>query len=295
MYHYKPLRFYLIVFALTWGFWISAAFMQDEYRYLSMLLGLFVPATTMLITVLASKNAALKKDLRDKLFGTFRVKPKIVIAAIISFFAIIAASILLSTLAGQSLGQFSFTADFSFSISGVPSLITIILAALLEELGWRGYAEDAIAYYCSWWKESIIFGIVWALWHLPLFFIPGTYHYNILRQSPLFMVNFFVSIMPLGFIVTWVYVKNNRSIFASILFHFFVNLLQEKAAMTQTTKCVETLVLFAAAAIVVAANKKLFFEKEHIGNLLAEARNEEQNALPAGNGRTRGTDCQVLE
>jgi hypothetical protein len=46
--------------------------------------------------------------------------------------------------------------------------------------------------------------------------------------------------------------------------------LQEKVAMTQTTKCVETLVLFAAAVIVVAANKKLFFEKEHIGNLLKE-------------------------
>jgi hypothetical protein len=45
--------------------------------------------------------------------------------------------------------------------------------------------------------------------------------------------------------------------------------------MTQTTKCVETLVLFAAAAIVVAANKKLFFEKEHIGNLLKGAVNEE--------------------
>jgi membrane protease YdiL (CAAX protease family) len=270
MYHYKPLRFYLIVFALTWGFWIPAVFMKDEYRYLSMLLGLFVPATTALINILASKNTVLKNDLRYKLFGAFRVKPKIVIAAIISFFAIIATSILLSTLAGQSLGQFSFTVDFSFSISGVPSLITIVLAALLEELGWRGYAEDAIAYYCSWWKESIIFGLVWALWHLPLFFIPGTYHYNILQQSPLFMMNFFVSIMPLGFIVTWVYVKNNRSIFASIIFHFFVNLLQEKVAMTQTTKCVETLVLFAAAVIVVAANKKLFFEKEHIGNLLKE-------------------------
>jgi hypothetical protein len=48
---------------------------------------------------------------------------------------------------------------------------------------------------------------------LPLFFIKGTYQYNILQQSPLYMVNFFVSFMPLGFIVTWVYVKNNRDLF----------------------------------------------------------------------------------
>ncbi|GHU57599.1 CPBP family intramembrane metalloprotease [Clostridia bacterium] len=236
-----------------------------------MLLGLFVPAVTAATTVLTSKTAALKADFKAKLIGAFRVKPLIVLVAIATFFGIIAVSILLSTLAGQSLDQFSFVEGFSFSIGGSSALLTIVLAALLEELGWRGYAEYAIASYCSWWKESLIFGAVWALWHLPLFFVPDTYHYNILQQSPLYMVNFFVSIMPLGFIVTWVYVKNERSIFACMIFHFFVNLLQEKVAMTQTTKCVETLVLFAAAAIVVATNRELFFEKRHIGRLLEEA------------------------
>ncbi|GHV42533.1 CPBP family intramembrane metalloprotease [Clostridia bacterium] len=271
MYTYKPIRFYLTVFALTWAFWIPAAFAPEEYRMAFMLLGLFVPAVTAATTVLTSKNAALKADFKAKLIGAFRVKPLVVLVAIASFFGIIAASILLSTLAGQSLDQFSFVEGFSFSIDGSSALLTIVLAALLEELGWRGYAEDAIASYCSWWKESLIFGAVWALWHLPLFFVPDTYHYNILQQSPLYMVNFFVSIMPLGFIVTWVYVKNERSIFACMIFHFFVNLLQEKVAMTQTTKCVETLVLFAAAAIVVATNRELFFEKRHIGRLLDEA------------------------
>jgi membrane protease YdiL (CAAX protease family) len=268
MYQYKPLRFYITVFAVTWGFWIPAAFMGEKYRLLFMLLGLFVPAVTAMLTVLCSKNAALKKDLRDKLFGAFRVKPQVVFTAVIAFFAVIAVSILLSTFAGQSLNQFSFVDGFSFSIGGSPALLTIVLAALLEELGWRGYAEDSIAYYCSWWKESIIFGFVWALWHTPLFFVPDTYHYNILQQNPLYMVNFFVSIMPLGFLVTWVYVKNNRSIFACMIFHFFVNLLQEKIAMTQTTKCVETLVLFFVAAVVIMTNRELFFEKKHIGNLL---------------------------
>jgi membrane protease YdiL (CAAX protease family) len=142
---------------------------------------------------------------------------------------------------------------------------------LLEELCWRGYAEDPIAAYCSWWKESWIFGVVWGLWHLPLFFIPDAYHYNILQQNPLYAVNFFVSIMPLGFLITWVYVENRRGIFACMIFHYFVNLLQEQIAMTQTTKCVETVVLFAAAAIAVALNKELFFEKRHIGRLLEES------------------------
>jgi len=236
-----------------------------------MLLGLFVPSVTAILIVLLSKSAALKKDLWLKFVGISRVKPHIVVVSIVLFGTVIAASILLSILFGQSLKQFSFVEDFSFAGGGAIALATIILAAFLEELGWRGYAEDAIAFYCSWWKEALIFGLIWALWHLPLFFIPDTYHYNILQESPLFMVNFFISILPLSFIFTWVYVKNDRSILACMVFHFFVNFLQEKIAMTQTTKCVETIVLIIAAVIIVALNKELFFETKHVGRLLPEA------------------------
>jgi len=275
IYQYKPIRFYGIVFTLTWMFWFAAAIVGhnaadggDGISLTLMLFGLLVPPVTALLTILLSKSAALKKDLRDKLIGLFRVKPFIVITAVVLFGAIIAVSILLSTFFGQSINQFSFTDDFSFAGGGGVALLTIILAAFFEELGWRGYAEDSIAFYCSWWKESIIFGVVWALWHLPLFFIPGTYHFNIFQESPWFALNFFISILPLGFIFTWVYVKNERSIFACMIFHFFVNFLQEKIAMTQTTKCVETLVLFIVAGVIVLLNKDLYFEKRHIRRLL---------------------------
>jgi len=269
LYKYQPIRFYLTVFAFTWLFWIPAAFVSADLAMTLMLMGLLVPPITAFVFVRTSKSEALKKDYRQKLVGLFRVKPLVVIIAILVFFLVICASILLSTLFGESLNQFSFT-DFSFGANAASALLTITLAACFEELGWRGYAEDSIANYCSWFKESVIFGLVWALWHLPLFFIADTYHYNILQQSPWFALNFFVSIMPLGFIVTWVYVKNNRSIFATIIFHFFVNFLQEKIAMTQVTKSVETLVLFVVMAIVVYTNKELFFETKHVGNLLNE-------------------------
>ena len=275
-YQYKPVRFYTITFLMTWIFWFSAAFAGHKSQNSSislalMLCGLFVPSITALCMVAFSKSPELKRDLKLKFAGLFRVKPATVVLAILVFGTIIAVSILLSTLFEQSLKQFSFVDDFSFAGGGSIALATIILAAFLEELGWRGYAEDSIAFYCTWWKESIIFGVVWALWHLPLFFIPDTYHYNILHENPLYMLNFFISIMPLGFIVTWVYVKNQRSLFATIIFHFFVNLLQEKIAMTNTTKCVETIVLFAAAGIVVILNKDMFFEKQHIGKLLQDS------------------------
>ena len=61
---------------------------------------------------------------------------------------------------------------------------------------------------------------------------------------------------------------------ATMFFHLFLNFFQEKIAITPQTKIIETGVLIVIAAILVAANKKLFFEKDHVGRLL-EAQMEE--------------------
>lgn len=272
-YRYRPLRFYATCFAVTWIFWILAAVVSKSGNdngtsSLLMLFGLTAPAVTAVITVLASGSKALKADLKRKLIGFYRIKPLSILMAVVGFMVIIVLSILLSLLAGQSLEQFAFTEDFSFSISGTSALLTILLAAIIEEVGWRGYGEDSVASYFSWFTESVIFGFVWALWHLPLFWIEGTYHYGLKELGVGYVLNFLISVNPLGFLTTWVYVKNNRSMLACIIFHLFINTMQEKIAMTPQTKCVETIVVFIAAAVVVLTNKEMFFEKEHIGNLL---------------------------
>lgn len=270
MYTYKPKKFYIIVFATTWFFWLFAILFNDGLiNALGMVLGGICPATVAVITVFTSKSDALKKDFKRKIFNFWKLKPLYIFAAVLIFSAIVVCSILLSTVFGESIEQFSFTKDFSFTGVGVMSAFaTIFLAAVLEEVGWRGYGEDAIAQYHSWFKESVIFGFVWACWHIPLFWISGTYHYEIREMNILYMLNFLVSVVPMGFITTWVYVKNGRSMLSSIIFHLFINFMQEKIAMTQTTKCVETLVVVVAATFIVLTNQDMFFEKRHIGHIL---------------------------
>ena len=263
----------MICLSVTWAFWIAAAIISGSQNdngisSLLMLLGLMAPAVTAVITVLTSGSRALKQDLKRKLVGFYRINPLYILFAVIGFMAIVAISILLSTLFGQSLDQFAFTEDFSFSVGGTSALLTILLAAIIEEVGWRGYGEDSVASYFSWFAESIIFGFVWALWHLPLFWIEGTYHYGLRELGIGYVLNFLISVIPMGFLTTWVYVKNNRSMLACIIFHLFANTMQEKIAMTPQTKCVETLVVFFAAVLIVITNREMFFEKKHIGNLL---------------------------
>ena len=272
-YKYRPIRFYSICFASTWLFWITAAIIsrkpnENGLSVLLMLLGLIAPSVAAVTTVLTSGSKALKQDLKRKLVGFYRIHPLNILTAVFLFAAVVAISILLSTMFGGSLKQFSFTEDFSFSIGGTSALMTILLASVIEEMAWRGYGEDAVGSYFPWFTESVIFGSVWALWHLPLFWIKGTYHYGLKELGIVYVLNFLISVIPMNFLTTWVYVKNNRSMLACIILHLFVNTMQEKIAMTPQTKCLETIVIIIAALFIVLTNKDMFFEKEHIGNLL---------------------------
>lgn len=272
-YTYRPFRFYITVFASTWLFWILALiFNEGKTLFLLMFLGLLSPAAVALITVLTSKSVPLKQDLKRKVIGFYRLKPMNIFLAIIVFSCIIFTSILISVFLGGFPKQFSFTEDFSFSIGGASAFLTIFLASVIEEVGWRGYGEDSVAAYHIWFVESIIFGLIWSCWHLPLFWIQGTYHYGLKEMGALYMFNFLISVIPMGFITTWVYVRNNRSMQASIIFHLFINVMQEKIAMTPETKCIESVVVTFVAIVIVLTNKDMFFEREHIGNLLGEFR-----------------------
>ena len=267
-YRYRPVLFFSLAYLFTWIFWIPAIFVSEDIGAVLMLIGLIAPAAVSTAMILVSGSGPLKKDLKNKIVGFYKVKWSNVLLAVIVFALIVACSILLSLLFGQSADQFSFTDDFSFTGVGVGSAFaTILIASIIEEVGWKGYCEDSIGEYMNWFRESLVFGALWSFWHLPLIFIKGTYQAG-LMVNPLYVINFFLSGIPLGFIITCVYLASDRSILACMVFHLFVNFMQEKIAMTPETKCVETLVVTAATVIIVLRNRHMFFETDHVGKLL---------------------------
>ncbi|MBO4394651.1 MAG: CPBP family intramembrane metalloprotease [Spirochaetales bacterium] len=266
-YKYRPVLFFVLAYLFTWLFWVPAIFLPEDIGSILMVIGLLAPAVVSTLFIVFSESKPLKQDLRNKIIGFYKVRWLNVLLAIGVFAVVVVSSILLSLAFGQSLDQFSFTEDFSFTGVGIGSaFITILLASIIEEVGWKGYCEDSIGNYMNWFWESMLFGLLWSFWHFPLIFIKGTYQAG-LMVNPLYVVNFFVSGIPLGFVITWVYLVSDRSILACMVFHLFVNFMQEKIAMTPQTKCVETFVVTVAAAIIVLANKELFFETNHVGKL----------------------------
>lgn len=267
-YSYKPLTYYAVVFLGTYLFWFIGAYVsfRDESGayILLLLLGLMMPFITSLVMILGSKSPALKKDFVDRLINLKRIRP----ATLPVFFLIMPAAILLSIAVslpfGGSASQFQLAEGFSFSVGAVPSLLLLLVAASLEELGWRGYAFDSLLSRHTFFKAAMLFSVLWSLWHFPLIFVKNTYQYEILHQNFWYAVNFFASMLPMGVVISWIWVKNNKSILAAILFHLIVNLTNEMFNITQATKSIETVMVAVFAALIIWVDRDLFFSKAHL-------------------------------
>mgnify|MGYP001339100878 CR=1 FL=1 len=91
------------------------------------------------------------------------------------------------------------------------------LGAIQEEFGWRGYALDLMQSKWNALLSSLMIGFIWAIWHLPLFFIEGT------MQSKIPFSIFLISTLGISVIYTWLYNNTKRSILIVLLFHAMHN------------------------------------------------------------------------
>lgn len=267
-YRYKPNLYYTLTFITTFILWFTGAWFSfqennDGMHMQFMLPGLYAPFIISLIMLFRSKEPALKKDFISRLFNLKRIQIKYLPILLFLMPAAVLLSILISLAFGGSLSQFELAEGFSFSAGFVPVLLLLFLAATFEELGWRSYAFDSLQSRYNYFKASLIFSILWSAWHFPLIFVKDSYQYEIWQQNPWFAVNFFISIVPMGMIISWICIKNKKSVFAAILFHFIINLSQEVPAITQVTKCIETGVLTLFLVAIIFLDKDLFFSWVH--------------------------------
>lgn len=263
---YKSKQFFMLTFSVTWVCWFAAPYLGDPLNsdatfLVLMLIGLMTPFATALYLTLTSKSTQLKKTFFNKLLNIKLIRPRSIPLFLVLFPASMVGAILVSTIFGYSLDQFTIVEEFSFSIGTVPTFLILLLAAGFEELGWRGYAIESLNSKLNYFDATLIFGILWSLWHLPMFFIPHSYQAELLQEDFLLVANFFISIVPLAFIIGWFCKKNGGSILGAVLIHFIINITQEFFQVSPYKKCIQTLMLILIAAAFVLADKEMFFEK----------------------------------
>lgn len=101
-------------------------------------------------------------------------------------------------------------------LSLLPLIIIMIPLGGIEEFGWRGLLLPELNKKFKLPTAALIVGLIWSLWHLPLFFINGLSHYH----SD--FLEFLISVTGLGLVLAWLYNKTN-SIFICVLFHALYN------------------------------------------------------------------------
>jgi len=268
-YKYKPFKYFFITLLVTWISLFAAAFCShteglESYQILFMLPGLFSPFIIAMFMIYGSKNSELKKDFKNRLFNLKLIKLKYWAAILLIMPFALFLSTAISLLFGQPIEQFSLSPEFTL-IGGEAFLILVILflAPTFEELGWRGYGVDSLKKGKSLMKATLIFALLWNLWHLPLFFINGYYQNELIHMNIIYALNFVVSLIPAAFLMNWIFYKNGRSIIAIILFHSMINLFSVLFQTEQFTKCIITIILSVISVIVVWRNKSFFYEKEN--------------------------------
>jgi membrane protease YdiL (CAAX protease family) len=267
--NYQPIFYFSMTFLATYVLWFAGAYVSfqeniSRLAYLFMLPGLMAPFLISVVMIGRSKNSDLKSDFFNRLFNLRLIRPKMLPVFFLIIPISVLASIIISLSFGESISQFQLAEGFSFSSGFVPVLLLLLLAAAFEELGWRGYAFDSLQSRYNYLTASIIFSLLWSLWHFPLIFVNDSYQYEIFHQNIWFGVNFFVSIIPMGIIISWICLKNGKSVIAAIAFHFIVNMSQEILEITQTTKCIQTVVLIILVVAIATMEKEMFFSKKHL-------------------------------
>lgn len=87
----------------------------------------------------------------------------------------------------------------------------------LEEIGWRGFLLPRLQDHVSALTASVAVGVIWMVWHAPLFVVPGAI------QSDLPVLPFVVQGIALAVVFTWVYNSTNGSLLLVVLLHGSVN------------------------------------------------------------------------
>jgi hypothetical protein len=172
-------------------------------------IGGFVPSlVAIILTRIREGTDGLKSLLKRCL--QFRLGLRWYLAIVIVVLLGSAGQLIIYSLLGNSF-------NFSLYIAQLPSLIPlIIIGPISEELGWRGYLLRKLQLKWNAFVSSVFISIVWAFWHLPLFFLIGTSQHEL--HLP--FIGFLVGTVAVSIIFTWINNNTNSSIWAAILLHW---------------------------------------------------------------------------
>lgn len=254
----SPWVFFALALGWSWLCWLAAillgAGMATTPGIVLGLLGLLGPLVAGITGVYVTYGSEGRRDYWRRIIDFKRIGARWTIVIVLFVPVLFAFAVVFDRLAGGSGAAWEESALEIFAAPWmiIPIALSILLVGPVEEFGWRGYVLDRLQERWSALTASLILGIVWSLWHLPLFFIKDTYQYNLGAGSPAFWL-FMLGIIPLTIVFSWIFNNTGRSTLAAMLFHFMVNFTGQLVALTPRAELYSILLWTLAALLVTLA------------------------------------------
>jgi len=226
-----PLTFFGLTFIYSWVLWLIAILIGANLNNSPVLifyyLGGIGPSLIGILLTYKIEDKEYIKNFWHRSYDPRLIKPKWYFLIILFVILPLLIGIGIDLFIGGTGAELEGIDEFiSKPLSFFPYLLFLIIAVLAEEFGWRGYAQEHLQRKYSMISSGLLIGIFWSIWHLPLFFIEGTYQNELGIGSFEFWL-FFIFIIPESLIYAWIYNKNSRSILSAILYHLLGNLMGE--------------------------------------------------------------------
>lgn len=225
---YPLVSFFVLAIGLTWIFMITDALGSHgilPFRLplpLMLVMGYMPTVAAVIVTqqtkgkegvrTLFRKLLVVRVGIRWFLFAIFGLAGLYIVSILIynQFSGLPTISIL-----SQNLPAFKSPMQLVLQIAILFLIVGIVNG---EELAWRGFALPRLQAKFSALTSSLILGVIWSLFHLPLFFTTsGT------SQADMSFINFLASTVALTVLFTWMYNNTRGSVLMAYLLHAAAN------------------------------------------------------------------------
>jgi uncharacterized protein len=232
--HHPLMAFFAIAFAGSWIAWLPLILAQNGlgllpytiphliyppsywFAALSSLTG--PTLASFVVTAIISGKVGVRQLLRRYALWRVGLRWYLLLFAGVPLIQLACASVFLGT---APLTAFIQQWPLYFTVYLPNILIISVAIQIWEEGGWSGFAVPNLQKRFGAWRAMLIFGPLWALFHLPAFFVPGQIFDQ--KVGPITMIVQMALLIILATltrtIMTWIFNNTKGSILIAILLH----------------------------------------------------------------------------
>lgn len=240
--------FVALAFAWSWGLGFVASSLKASSPTLSaalMMIAGFGPSLAgVAVIALSTGSAGLRTWIARCL--KWRVGSGWYVLAFLAPPAVMVCALALHAALGGALPAFFAASQIPLIIANF-GLVLLMGGPLGEEFGWRGYLVSALTSRMNWRAASLAVGVVWGVWHLPLFFLAGTA--QALMPIPVFLLNILAGSVLFG----WLFERTGRSVLPALVLHTSLNAFAGVLGIVPTPASAQPYILVTALLLLIAA------------------------------------------